>query len=336
MEIKTLNLINFRNFQKKSLDFDPKLTVIVGPNAAGKTNICEALWLLSSGRSFRARTDLEMINFGKDFARAELSDGEDKREVFLKKQGEAAEKKFLLNGVAKRLGDFIEGFNAVFFGPWVIDFLFDSPSQRRYHIDTFLSQIDKKYYSNLLAYNKVLASRNRLLEHIREQRAQKDELVFWNEKLVVHGLTLQTKRKEFFDHVSSKKANTEFVYQPTSLSAETLHDKLKEEIKFGYTLSGPHRDDFRALRAGRDLLSFGSRGEQRLAVLKLKLGEISFIEKKKEDKPLLILDDVFSELDGKSQRSVVEMISNQQTVVTSTEKDVRKSLPGSKSLLVIA
>lgn len=335
MRVAKLLLQNFRNFEKKEIDFHPKLTMIFGPNASGKSNICEALLLLSSGRSFRARNEVEMIRFGSVFSHLELNNSEEKRGIDLRKRDDNIEKKLLINGVSKRLSEFAQGFYAILFGPWVIDFLFDSPYQRRYHIDTLLIQTNNKYYSNLFAYNKVLTSRNKLLEKVREKRAGVDELSFWDQKLVSHGQFLHDAREDFFDHLGKTSESFSFKYIKSAISEELLSKKRQEEINFGHSLIGPHRDDFKIFHEDRDLLLYGSRGEQRLSVLALAQGEISFIEKEKNVRPLLILDDVFSELDDKSQKSILFILEKGQTLVTSTHTDMMSFMPQGNKIINI-
>lgn len=333
MEIKSLALRNFRNFAKLDLTFHPKLTVFIGPNASGKTNICEAVILLSSGRSFRARTEVEMIMFDKQICHLGLLEGGGKREIKILKKDEGTVKHFFINGVPRSASQFLGGFYALYFGPWLIDFLFDSPAQRRYHIDMFLLQIDNEYYKNILSYNKILASRNRLLQRIKEKKAKVDELLFWDQKFVDLAAQIQAKRKSFFSQLESTTSDFSFLYLPSQTNREILAKKRREEINIGYSLFGPHRDDFRILKGRNNLLLFGSRGEQRLSILALILGELKFIEKLKEERPVLILDDIFSELDKNSKKKVFDYLVGLQAVITSTEKDVAGEL-GRERILI--
>lgn len=260
-----------------------------------------------------------------------LKDGE-KREIKVVKKDQGTVKQFFINGVQRRASQFLGGFFALYFGPWLIDFIFDSPAQRRYHIDTFLLQTDRYYYQSTLSYQKILASRNRLLQRIREKKAKIDELSFWDQKFVNHANLIQARRKLFFSHLTSLANGLSFAYLPSETSLEFLVKQRSREVNYGYSLSGPHRDDFRIFNNRRDLLLFGSRGEQRLAVLELILGELKFVEKEKDERPLLILDDIFSELDKNSKKKVLDQLVGLQAIVTSTEENIGETFPGNRAL----
>jgi DNA replication and repair protein RecF len=336
VEIKNLTLENFRNFKKIKVNFHPRLTLIIGPNGSGKTNICEAIGLLSFGKSFRAKSDIEFLSFGANQAKigGEI-DGEEKEKrdlVFVKNQKEVI-RSYFLNGVKKHLAFFLGSFLAIIFNPWEIDFLFDSPSQRRYHLDLFLSFCDRNYYRELIAYNKVLERRNRILARIWEKRAREDELSFWDQKQLLHGEAVAAKRREFFEFLKKRQKKFKVEYWQNQISAEKLERQRDYELERRVSLFGPHRDDFRFNFCGRDLLLFGSRGEQRLSVLALKLSELEFAAKVKGGRPILVLDDIFSELDKASQELVLKVILRQQTIITSIDQQVEKFLPEDKEVI---
>jgi DNA replication and repair protein RecF len=366
MLIKNIQISNFRNFKRKKFKFSPKLTVIVGPNASGKTNILEGLYLLSTGKSYRARVEEEMISHREEISRiggrisadgektdleivltrGEITVGEEPDE----KKERAPRKKLLINGVSRRLFNFAANFRVVLFGPWDLDLVTESPSIRRKFLDFVLSQVDREYRRAVLSYEKGLRQRNKLLYRIREealpagrQGLPRSQLIFWNRLLVKNGDYIGQKRAEFIDFVNSTEDFPAFAeasagkhrqdfsldYNKSAISEARLEHYREEEVAAATTLVGPHRDDFcfflrkgkkkTSLPAGRDLARYGSRGEQRMGVLWLKLAELSYIEKVTSDMPTLLLDDIFSELDHEHREIVREAIKGQQTIVTTAD-----------------
>jgi len=357
MLIKTLQLSNFRNFTRKKFKFSPKLTVIVGPNASGKTNILESLYMLSTGKSYRARVEEEMISHREEISRiggrisadgektdleivltrGEITVGEEPDE----KKERAPRKKLLINGISRRLFNFAANFRVVLFGPWDLDLVTESPSIRRKFLDFVLSQVDREYRRAILSYEKGLRQRNRLLYRIREealpagrQGLPRSQLIFWNRLLIKNGDYIGQKRAEFIDFVNSTPdfngQDFSLDYDKSAISEARLEQYKEEEVAAATTLVGPHRDDFcfflkkgkrkkASLPAGRDLARYGSRGEQRMSVLWLKLAELSYIERVTSDVPTLLLDDIFSELDHEHREIVREAIKGQQTIVTTAD-----------------
>lgn len=326
--ISSLTLANFRSFRKKKIEFFPKTTVIVGPNASGKTNILEGLYLLSTGKSFRARIEGEMIKYEEDLARVRSADP--KLEVILTRgNNDWPRKKLLLNGVPKRLLDFAGIFKTVLFGPWDMGLVTESPSLRRRFLDNVLFQVDREYRRASLSYEKGLRQRNRLLLRIRDEGLSRSQLLFWNQLLIKTGDYISQRRQELIKFINSTSAlgPTSFVldYDKSSISEGRLEQYAEEEIAAATTLVGPHRDDFvfNILNYKSKILnmaSFGSRGEQRMAVLWLKLAELAFIEAKTGELPTLLLDDIFSELDHEHRDVVKKVVGNQQTIVTTADE----------------
>ena len=346
MYLSSLNLKDFRSYSQKNLEFDKAITVIVGPNAAGKTNILESIVLLSLGRSFRAGKDEEMIHFGQDFGRVSGMVESDSLEVLLTRgiwQGKkVAKKRYLVNGTPKRRKDFVSQLKTVLFEPADLQLITGSPLRRRDFLDFVLSQVDLEYDRSLLSYQKGLRQRNKVLEFIREGRAKLPQLEFWNRLLIKNGDVLRNRREallEFANLILSQKTNRpigwaklpnyHLVYLPSPISEKRLQEHLNAEIATGNTLIGPHRDDFEIYESNgqgeRDLATYGSRGEQRLAALALKLVQLKFIHEKTAELPILLLDDVFSELDQMHDQLVMQMIQGQQTIITTTEIDILKS-----------
>lgn len=328
--ITKIQLINFRNFNKNIFSFANGITVIVGPNGAGKTNILESLFILSTGKSFKAKLEDEMINYDKDFARVLGRTEESKLEVLLTKEG--YRKKLLVNGIPRRMIDFSGNLKIVLFGPWDMDLVTESPSVRRKFLDIVLSQIDKEYRRAVLSYEKGLRQRNKLLFRIREEGLSRGQLLFWDKLLIKNGDYISTKREEFIAFANNNPSingqKFDLEYDKSAISESRLEQYKEEEISAATTLVGPHRDDFIFKMNARALASFGSRGEQRMAVLWLKLIELSFVEEKTNEKPTLLLDDIFSELDDEHRDIVIKVSKNQQTIITTADPHYIKVLKG--------
>ena len=337
MEILNLHLVNFRNFLTKRIEFSPKLTVIIGPNGSGKSNILEAIGLLSAIKSTRVQTDYDLVKFGKTEAKIEgkIAGFEPKTltinfqvidELYVKKA-------YFIDSVKKRLIDLSDFLSLVVFGP--LDLVTGSPSIRRHHLDSELASIDRNYWRAISGYNKVIVRRNRVLQRISEGFSKPQELDFWDERLIAHAKYISQKRQEFFEFLnfveptfaqtSSQTAkwlgDLSWVLKPSLVNEEKLSRNRERDIAAGMTLSGPHRDDFQFVYRSRNLEFFGSRGEQRMAVLALKLAELEFYSVKRQTRPILALDDIFSELDWEHREAVLSVIDKQQTIITAAERE---------------
>lgn len=349
MIIKSISLQSFRSFQKKSFEFDEKTTVIVGPNASGKTNILEAIYLLSTGKSFRAGIEQEMIKNGDEVARVSgqlTVNGEpQKLEVVLTRgqiNGErVARKKLTINGVGKWLYNFAGTLKIVLFGPWDLGLVTESPSTRRKFLDNVLSQVDREYRRSVLSYEKGVRQRNRLLERIRDEGTSRTQLLFWDKLLIRNGTYITEAREKFIEFVNQREPLGQEIfsitYDRSAISEGRLEQYAEEEVAAATTLVGPHRDDFifkstthstrsaRSGQASRDLAIYGSRGEQRMGVLWIKLAELAFIEQAThsagsgQGKPILLLDDIFSELDHEHREVVMGVVGRQQTIITTAD-----------------
>ena len=335
MELLSLNLKNFRNFSQKKINFDQKLTVIIGPNGSGKTNILEAALLLCGIRSHKVETDLDLVKFGKYEAKiegeaADVISTKNKLIVNMQVMDERFVKKaYFVNSIKKRLADFAAYLSVVVFEPADLELVAGTPSFRRHHLDSLLCQVDKDYWRNIGAYQKIIARRNKLLARIMDGKSEKAELDFWDMRLLEHGNIVSKKRAEFFEFLNFLEESHKFgeidgfswTLKQSELSREKLLRNRDRDIVAGITLSGPHRDDFRFMYKGHDLAFFGSRGEQRMAVLSLKLAELEFVSLKIKSRPILALDDIFSELDWNHRRAVLSTVGKQQTIVTAAEVD---------------
>jgi len=338
MYLSSLSLQNFRNYRKRRFSFSENTTLFVGDNAIGKTNILEAVYLLVTGKSFRATREQQMILYGQELGRVVGTTEEDKLEVVLtvgEVQGEKVpRKKYLINGVGKRRMDFVGRLRCVLFRPEDIELVLGSPAVRREYLDSVLEQVDREYRRSNLSYQKGLRQRNKLLERIREGEAERKQLMFWNRLLIKNGEVITEKRRELIEFVNEefkrKKIELRLEYDSSAISKVRLSKYSDAEVGAGKTLVGPHRDDFQLVmqRKGKlkkDLSIYGSRGEQRMAVLTVKLVELEFVKKKTESKPVLLLDDIFSELDHEHRNSVLGLLEKQQTVVTTTDEHL---IPG--------
>ncbi|MBM3283427.1 DNA replication and repair protein RecF [Candidatus Gottesmanbacteria bacterium] len=374
MVLTNLSLKNFRNYTKANFSFTPAITVVVGSNASGKTNLLEAVFLLAAGKSFHAEQDREMIEFGKEVGRVEGAiRREEKEEIQLEiivTKGEVMgtktpSKKYSVNKVSKRMMDFVGRLKVVLFWPQDLELVTDSPSLRRRYLDFVLMQVDREYRRTLISYERGIRQRNKVLEGIQEGKAHRHQLIFWDQLLIKNGDYITRKREEYIEYINKsqkslrpeelrarakvKSQNLRFqlFYDKSIISQVRLDQYAKEEIAAGTTLVGPHRDDFQfsivsnapipplTLRGGegelRDLSHFGSRGEQRLGILWLKLGELAFIEQAIGEKPVLLLDDILSELDHEHRKIIFEVIGNQQTILTTTDMHfIDKSLRSEK------
>ncbi len=368
MRITKLVLEKFRNYQNLELNFDPDehITSIVGPNALGKTNILESIYLLALTKSFRTTKQQDMIGWESEYARVkgvfEMEDGADSvgLEAFLGKPPHP-QKSFKKNGVKISAANFIGSCQVVFFHPEDLNMLYLGPDLRRAYLNIMNVQVSRKYFGALRAYQKVLKQRNALLHKLKDQRnsgsgnIDLSELDIWDEELVRHGSYLMLERSrtvEFFQErlsetyrkISRGNENVQIIYHHTldfynapddpAATNQTKSAKIWKEHFAGnlasarardlqalVTTVGPHRDDLEFSFNGLRLSAHASRGEYRSLLLALKLIELEFFEERTGQNPILLLDDVFSELDPERQDLLMEAIQGHQTIVTTTHID---------------
>lgn len=337
MLVKNAVLRNFRNHINSNYEFSNQLTVINGPNGIGKTNILEALYVLATGRSQRARYDKEMINHDSTFCSISANTLTQGYEYLLEVQVLATDlvtnlssKRAKVNKVSKTMQHLVGLFNAVMFSPQDIDLVIGSPGDRRKFIDNVLVQTSKDYRKDLSEYNKAVKQRNRVLEMINETGEGRDQLDFWSDKILKLGINIQNTRTHFMDFVNEQttsyiqkvdkpETKLSIIYKKNEMSEERLAKHLLHDIASKTTLVGPHKDDFEMKYNGHDLAHFGSRGQQRTVILTIKLAEVDYFEKETGERPVLLLDDIFSELDEQHKETVTQMINRQQTIVTFAE-----------------
>lgn len=338
MQLKSLILEDFRSYMKREFQLGEGVTALVGPNAIGKTNVLEAIRLLSLGDSFRAEVIAEMVRFGEEMGRVEAlvdEDNEHDKLTVIVTGGEVGGRKvsgrrFLVNDVPKSKANFVGLLPSVVFLPEDLELMDGSPSLRRKWFDSVLQQTDAEYRRSLASYEKALRRRNRVLQAIREGLANRYQLTFWDGLVIKHGEVLTEKREELVQFINAMFSRSDLFaelaleYDKSVISESRLNQYEKEEVLAGHTLVGPHKDDFVVTSAHgserrRNLATYGSRGEKRMAVLGLKMGELLLLEEKLGKKPLLLLDDIFSELDKTHSEEVHRVMLGRQVIVTTTD-----------------
>lgn len=328
MLIKHIKLQNFRNYSSAEFAFEDKVTVLIGENAQGKTNFLESIYLLATTKSIKADRDEELIKEGESFLRVE-GEVENKSEIVnleiaMQLVSGRITKKTKVNGIPRRVADYASNFAAVFFTPENVNLVTGSPSSRRYQIDQTLSQIDRNYKKTLSDYENIVVRKNRILKAIQEGLANRDQLTYWIDQQILLGTILTQKRQDYFEfinNVEKKFGPFQYIYQPSEISLERWRDYQEREIASASSLIGPHRDDFQFFYEQRNLSKYGSRGEQRTAVLDLKFSEVVYIESILGERPVLLLDDIFSELDSSHRQHVIDLAFQQQTIIASVDWD---------------
>ena len=352
MYLSKLLLQNFRSHTQQLLEFDSKLNLIIGPNGSGKTNILEAIFLLAAGKSFRASSQSKLINWNNFFTsvRAKVINNKDETneiEVKLIKdqtgQSNTVSRKFLTEKVEKTRKKYIGIFKTVIFYPDDIRLVGGSPNRRREFLDEIFIQTEWRYTQALSQYNKALKHRNELLDQIRDGQSLKSELFYWDQTLIKNADIIHTFRTSFIHSANSFFASHQdpqiklifLNYHPSILNEEKLDKTYELDLHRGHTQIGIHRDDFSFnnsifLTEDKNLAFWGSRGQQRLAVLAIRLAQINYLEKTYHDKPVLLLDDIFSELDPDHQKLVASLCQDYQTIFTAAEPESTKILSTAK------
>lgn len=341
MKILSLKLTNYRNWLDYKLDFD-KVTILIGPNGVGKTNILESVYFLATGRTWRTSNEVQLINWENEYCRMlaeiEKNSEKSKTEIFLQKQplnGRIQIKQVKINNIKHRTLDLIGQMPAVLFSPETIDLISGAPNLRRKFLDIVLAQTKHIYAINLLTYQKVLRERNKLLFFIKTGKSKRDELDFWDEKIIEIGESIIGEREvlikklnqilpDVYATLVGKKQNIKIVYKPSvksgNMKAE-IANSIERDIEKTGTGFGPHRDDWEIQEYSRNIATFASRGEFRSAVLALKCAEVEFIKEQINEDPILLLDDIFSELDITRRAHLAKIVETQQTIITTTDLD---------------
>lgn len=325
MFIESLELNNYRNYQDLCISFDKKTNLLYGDNAQGKTNILESIYVCATTKSHRGSKDKELINFEKDESHIRVKYFKNNLpyviDMHLKKNHT---KGIAVNGVViKKASELFGKINVVCFSPEDLNIIKEGPAERRRFIDLELCQLNSLYVNSLINYNKILIQKNRLL---KENYSGEDNKILdvYDEQLKKYGNEVFDFRRKFIDelnplinrihfNLSGEKENLKLVYEKCDFK-----NLRKEEMKTKTSLTGPHRDDIAFYINDTDLRKFGSQGQQRTAALSLKLAEIELVKNKTNDYPILLLDDVLSELDTGRQNKLLGEINNIQTIITCT------------------
>ena len=334
MIIKSLELQDYRNYDSLNLAFDKGTNILYGDNAQGKTNILEAIYVSATTKSHKGSKDKDIVNFHKEEAHIRTfleKDGVDTRvDMHLRK---SKSKGIAVDGQKlKKAADLLGICNVVFFSPEDLGIIKDGPAERRRFVDMELCQLDGFYLYNLNHYNKIVNQRNKLLKDLYFNPDLKDTLNIWDSQLVSFGSKIIERRKLFVEQLneiiygihkrlSGDKEEIHIQYEP-DVEIEDFEKKLQQnqekDIKLKQTTVGPHRDDFSFIVENVDIRKFGSQGQQRTAALSLKLSEIELVKKITKDTPILLLDDVLSELDSNRQNYLLNSIGDIQTIITCT------------------
>ena len=335
MWIKNIKIKNFRNYEQEDIKLEKNINIFYGKNAQGKTNIIEAIFLCSLGKSFRAKKDNEMIKLNEQNAIVEIEyeksdrDGKIKIEIGNKKN-------IYLNGIKiKKLSELLGNLNIVIFTPDDINILKGGPQNRRRFLDIMISQLRPNYMHILNLYIKTMEQRNNYLRQIKEEHKDENLLEIWDEKLAEYAIKIYEYRKEFIEKIIKKldiihknitngEEQIELEYVTECDSKEKYLKLLKERRKLdiikGFTTKGVHRDDFMIYINKKDIKIFGSQGQNRTAMLSLKLAELQVIYDEIGEYPILLLDDFMSELDKTRRKNFLENIEGTQVIITGTEK----------------
>ena len=341
MYIKSILLNNFRNYKNCEVFLSPKLNVFKGSNAQGKTNFLESIYVSSIGKSPKTNKEKDLIYWGENNAKISIKLKKKYFEESIDTYLNLTDKKTIrINGLAiRKIGDLIGEMPAIYFAPDEIGLVKDGPADRRRFMDIDISQLNKNYFYLLVRYEKILEERNKLLKQTKVYENLLDTIDLWDSqladiasKIIFCRLDFIKKIKEPANAVHSRiTENKEFLeikYQGINMpSLSAIRDKiyssyktnLKRDFDFGYTTVGPHRDDLEISVNGIDIRSFGSQGQQRLATLSLKVAELSLFEEQTGEKPILLLDDVLSELDATRCKNFLNEIKDYQTILTTTK-----------------
>lgn len=356
MFLKKIELKNFRNYEEEEVEFHQKVNIITGKNAQGKTNLLESLYIMSLGKSFRTSKDTEMIGFDKEFCKAKSVSVKDGRELEIEIIIGREIKTAKINGMktAKNI-DLLENVYMVVFSPEDLKIVKDEPEKRRKFIDRELCQLKPVYYRNLGRYKKILQQRNSLL---KQQEIKEDVIAVWDESLSEYGAKIIQERKRFIEklnvisreiskNITNGREVTEIFYESNVAFRESYEEQkeylktilgknLKNDIIRRSTSAGPHKDDLKICVEGVDIRHYGSQGQQRTAALSLKLAEIQLIKEEAKVSPILLLDDVMSELDAERQTFLIHSLGEVQLFITTAElsEEVKKQLPEGDTFFV--
>ena len=337
MYVESIELENYRNYRNVKVEFGRNTNILYGNNAQGKTNILESIYMAATTKSHRGSKDRDIIRIGEDESHIRLfvnkQDISHRIDMHLRK---SKNKGVAIDGIPIRRAIELYGLlNVIFFSPEDLTIIKNGPAERRRFMDLELCQISRLYYQNLSSYNKILNQRNNLLKQIYYNKNLMDTLDVWNTQLVDSGVRIIKERRNFIEmmneiigdihsRLTSGREKLEIIYEcnvDEDSFEKTLQEKLETDLRYSSTQSGPHRDDISFLINGIDARKYGSQGQQRTVALSLKMAEIKLVRKIINDNPILLLDDVMSELDTSRRDALIEEIKNIQTIITCTGYD---------------
>lgn len=337
MIIENLELQNFRNYDYLNVSFDKGVNIFYGDNAQGKTNILEALYISGTSKSHKNAKDKEVIKFNCEEAHIKTIVSKDniKNKIDIHLKSHKSKGIAINDAPIKKVTELFGVLNLIFFSPEDLNIIKNGPSERRKFIDMELCQLDKVYLYNLTKYNQTLNQRNKLLKQIIDDPSLKSTLDVWDDQLINYGLEIIKRRRKFIadlnqviflihKKLSGNKEELTLLYEPF-VNENNYIDELKKkrnvDLRMLNTSVGPHKDDIAFLIKNIDIRKFGSQGQQRTAALSLKLSEIELVKSIINDKPVLLLDDVLSELDKNRQNQLLDSLDQTQTIVTCTGLD---------------
>ena len=337
MIIESIEIENFRNYEKTYIEFDKNTNIFYGDNAQGKTNVLEAVFLSGTTKSHKGSKDSEIVRFGQTDAYIRSNFIKNDVAYKVNMQLRSSKKKSIsINGEnLKKAAQLLGLVNIVFFSPEDLSIIKSGPSERRRFIDLELCQLDKGYLFNLTNYNKIVNQRNKLLKSMDNNYSLKDTIDVWDEQLKFYGTEVIKRRKKFIEDLNpvindihsklTGKNDVLRVVYDCDCTEEDYEEKIKankiKDLKYKTTSVGPHRDDLKFYIENVNVRKYGSQGQQRTVALSLKLSEIEMVKITIGDTPILLLDDVLSELDANRQNYLLSSIKNIQTIITCTGLD---------------
>ena len=342
MVIKSLRLVNYRSYKDKTFNFSDNLNILIGKNAQGKTNVLEAIFYTVIGKSFKTSKEKEVISWGEEkaYVRGEFQKKyrEEKIELFFDKNKKKSIK--VDNIPLHKIGELLGRTNAICFSPEELKLVKESPEERRRFINIDISQTNRRYFYTIGRYEKVLANRNKLLKS-NQLNVIKDTIDIWDRSLSELAEKIYIERKKFIEeltpyaklahqYISGGSEELELVYRSSfednykEKMIKYLNKNLEKDYKLGFTTAGIHRDDIDIYLNGVEVKNFGSQGQQRTVALSMKLAELEIFKNKTGEYPILLLDDVFSELDENRRQKLLNFTSKTQTIITCT--DINKKI----------
>lgn len=348
MYVKRLMLKNFRCYEDLDVELSPHINIVYGKNAQGKTNLLESVYYCATGRSHRTSYDKECIRYEQDEAMIKIwyeKYRQDQIEIHLRKNGR---KSVAINGYpAQKINELFGCFHVVVFSPEDLSLIKSGPAKRRKFMDMEICQVDPVYLHDLQQYCKVLRQRNQLLKEISKNPSKKETIFAWDTQLIHYGVKVMKRREQFVkqlesftgpihDSITHGEENLKILYENAvpadeSLFQRALENNLARDIRYGTTASGPHHDDLALYVDQADVRVYGSQGQQRTTALSMKLAELEMMKKEIGYSPVLLLDDVMSELDRERQLHLAQYIQQNQTIITCTGiEDSIQRLPAGK------